>query len=186
MAWRRPIIWTNAQSNKLLWKFNWNSNIFIEENSFESVVCECEIAAFLPRPLRWRHNGRDSVSITSLTSVFSTVYSDADQRKYQSSASLAFVRGIHRGPVNSPHKWPVTRKLFPFDDVIMASMWQGQFVILVTLHVFVLMNCSAINEDQVVIITILGTGPTPSYYDLSMIKMKLYLYVLLRDLNINV
>ena len=31
-----------------------------------------------------------------------------------------FVRGIHRGPVNSPHKWPVTRKMFPFDDVIMA------------------------------------------------------------------
>ena len=45
--------------------------------------------------------------ITSLTIVFSTVYSDADQRKHQSSASLAFVRGIHRGPVNSPHKWSV-------------------------------------------------------------------------------
>ena len=57
--------------------------------------------------------------ITSLTNVYSTVYSDADQRKYQSSASLAFVRGIHRWPVNSPHKWPVTRKMFPFDDVIM-------------------------------------------------------------------
>ena len=57
--------------------------------------------------------------ITSLTIVYSTVYSDADQRKHQSSPSLAFVRGIHRGPVNSPHKWPVTRKMFPFDDVIM-------------------------------------------------------------------
>ena len=33
--------------------------------------------------------------------------------------SLAFVQGIHRGPVNSPHKWPVTRKMFPFHDVIM-------------------------------------------------------------------
>ena len=57
--------------------------------------------------------------VTSLTIVYSTVYSDADQRKHQSSASLAFVRGIHRGPVNSPHKGPVTRKIFPFDDVIM-------------------------------------------------------------------
>ena len=57
--------------------------------------------------------------ITSLTIVYSTVYSDADQRKHQSSASLAFVWGIDRGPVNSPHKWPVTRKMFPFDDVIM-------------------------------------------------------------------
>ena len=57
--------------------------------------------------------------ITNLTIVYSTVYSDADQRKHQSSASLAFVRGIHRWTVNSPHKWPVTRKMFPFDDVIM-------------------------------------------------------------------
>ena len=57
--------------------------------------------------------------ITSLTVVYSTVYSDADQRKHQSSASLAFVRGIHRGPMNSPHKVPVTRKMFPLDDVIM-------------------------------------------------------------------
>ena len=57
--------------------------------------------------------------ITSLAIVYSTVYSDVDQRKHQSSASLAFVWGIHRGPVNSPHKWPVTRKMFPFDDVIM-------------------------------------------------------------------
>ena len=57
--------------------------------------------------------------ITSLTVIYSTVYPGADQRKHQSSASLAFVRGIHRGPVNSPHRWPVTRKMFPFDDVIM-------------------------------------------------------------------
>ena len=56
--------------------------------------------------------------INSLTIIYSIVYSDADQRKHQSSASLAFVRGIHRGPVNFPHKWPVTRKMFPFDDVI--------------------------------------------------------------------
>ena len=57
--------------------------------------------------------------ITNLTIVYLIVYSDADQRKYQSSVSLAFVQGIHRGPMNSPHKWPVTRKTIPFDDVIM-------------------------------------------------------------------
>ena len=57
--------------------------------------------------------------ITSLTVVYSIVYSGVNQRKHQSSASLAFVREIHRGPVNVPHKWPVTRKMFPFDDVIM-------------------------------------------------------------------
>ena len=60
--------------------------------------------------------------ITSLPVVCSIVYSDVNQRKHQSSASLAFVREIHRGPVNFPHKWPVTRKMFPFDDVIMTSV----------------------------------------------------------------
>ena len=63
--------------------------------------------------------GAMASQITSLTIVYSTVYSGADQRKHQSSASLAFVRGIHRGPLTSPHKWSVTRKMFPFDDVIM-------------------------------------------------------------------
>ena len=57
--------------------------------------------------------------IPCVSIVYSTVCSDADQRKHQSSASLAFVRDIHRWPVNSPHKGPVTRKMFPFDDVIM-------------------------------------------------------------------
>ena len=46
--------------------------------------------------------GAIASQITSLTIVYSTIHSDADQRKHQSSASLAFVRGIHRGPVNSP------------------------------------------------------------------------------------
>ena len=63
--------------------------------------------------------GATASQITSLTIVYSTVYSDTNQRKHQSSASLAFVRGIHRRPVNSPHKWPVRRKMFSFDDVIM-------------------------------------------------------------------
>ena len=58
---------------------------------------------------------------SQITSLNSTVYSGADQRKHQSFASLTLVWGIHRGPVNSPHKWPVTRKMFPFDDVIMEQ-----------------------------------------------------------------
>ena len=55
--------------------------------------------------------GAMASQIISLTIVYPTVYSGADQRKHQSSASLAFVRRIHRWPVNSPHKWPVTRKM---------------------------------------------------------------------------
>ena len=69
-----------------------------------------------PWGARWRLR-----QITSLTIVYSTVYSGEDHREHQSSASLAFVWGIHRWPVNSPHQWPVTWKIFPFDDVIVAS-----------------------------------------------------------------
>ena len=68
--------------------------------------------------LQWHHNGRNG----SLTIVYSIVYSSTDQRKHQSFASLAFVRGIHRGLVNSLHKGPVMRKMFPFDDVIIYSL----------------------------------------------------------------
>ena len=60
--------------------------------------------------------------ITSLKIVYPTVYLDANPRKHQSSVSLAFVRGIHRSPVNSPHKGPVTRKRLPFDGVIMTKL----------------------------------------------------------------
>ena len=66
--------------------------------------------------------GAMASQITSLTIVYLTVHSGADQRKHESSASLAFLWGIHRWPVNSPHKWPVPRKMFSFGDVIMFSV----------------------------------------------------------------
>ena len=65
--------------------------------------------------------GAIASQITSLTIAYSIVYSDTDERKHQSSVSLAFVQWIHRGLVNSPHKWPATRKMFPFDDVIIGD-----------------------------------------------------------------
>ena len=86
-------------------------------------VCTC--------PGSVKHHGdviMDAIEsqITSLTIVYSTVYSDADQRKHQSSASLAFVRSIHWGPMNSPHKWPVTRKSFH----LVTSSWSNQIYLL--------------------------------------------------------
>ena len=63
--------------------------------------------------------------IISLTIVYSTVYSGTDKRKHQSSASHAFVMGIHRWPVDSPHKGPVTWKMFPFVVVIMSIWLRG-------------------------------------------------------------
>ena len=81
-----------------------------------------------PNPDSWNHETNSgsgiimsamASQITSLAIVYSTVYSGADPRKHQSSASLGFMRGIQRWPMNSPHKWPVTRKMVPFGDVIM-------------------------------------------------------------------
>ena len=90
---------------RLLWiprLSHWRSFCFCVPNYYSDVIM-----------------GTMAAQITSLTIVYSTVYSDANQRKPQSSASLAFVWGIHRRAVNSPHKGPATRKMFPFDDVIM-------------------------------------------------------------------
>ena len=65
--------------------------------------------------------------ITSLTIVYSIVYSDADQENIKASRHW---RGIHRGPLISPHKWPVTRKMFPFDDIIMACRLGVMMIVL--------------------------------------------------------
>ena len=94
--------------------------IFFPQNAIEFAVCK--MAAFHCNDVIM---GAMASQMTSLTIVYSTVYSGADERKHHSSASLASVRGIHRWLVNSPHKWPETRKMFPFDDVIMFLVLNG-------------------------------------------------------------
>ena len=82
--------------------------------------------------------------ITRLTIVYSTVCSGADQRKDQSSASLNFVRGIHRWPANSSHKGAVTRRMFQFNDVIMFYQ-QGYFIYLfILLSHLLVFNATAV------------------------------------------
>ena len=96
--------------------------------------------------------GAIASQITSLTIVHSTVYSDADERKHQRSASLAFVLGIRRGPVSSPHKWPVTRKMVPFDDVIMGMVqWLCLSRCSTWIIIRIVTNCSMVfiaKQDQ--------------------------------------
>ena len=99
---------------------------FFSSYGLKIKVCICRCYTY-KTSLEWRHIGRDGVS-NHHTIGYSTVSSGADQRKDQSSMSLAFVRGIHRWLVSSPHKWPVTRKMFPFDDVIMKSMLCGLLI----------------------------------------------------------
>ena len=81
--------------------------------------CTCRSA------LLWRHNERDSVSNHQphdclLKSLFR--YRSKKTSKLRVTGLFA---GIHRVPLNSPHKWSVTRKMFPFDDVIMAWRYPG-------------------------------------------------------------
>ena len=87
-------------------------------------VCNADLLCFfdvIPNKLSTnKHTNHYSDVIMSVIAS-QTVCPGANQRKYQRSASLAFVRGIHRWSVNSPHKGPVTRKMFPFDDVIMMA-----------------------------------------------------------------
>ena len=71
-----------------------------------------------PMALQWRHNERDGVSNHQPQECLRNRFFRRRSKKHQSSASLAFLRGIHRWPVNSPHKVQVTRKTFPFDDAI--------------------------------------------------------------------
>ena len=59
--------------------------------------------------------------ITGVSIVYSTICSGVDKTKHPDNALLTFVRIIHRWPMKSPHKGPVTRKMFPFDGVIMQG-----------------------------------------------------------------
>ena len=96
-------------------------------NSLCHKLSICELGSMDSKDSKQYHYCDDIISpmasqITSLTVAYSTVCSCIHQRKHRSSESLAFVRGIYRSPVNSPHKWPATRKMFPFDDVIMLHV----------------------------------------------------------------
>ena len=93
-------------SSKSFWSFAQNTTVILSSSKHYSDVMMSAMAS----------------QITSVSIACSTVCSSADQRKHQSSVSVAFVRGIHWWPVDSPHKGPVIRKMFPFDDVIMAKL----------------------------------------------------------------
>ena len=112
----KPICWNPIRGSL---KLVLPSRVHIDVTALVSVASglpAAHLAAALSQLRNFHYGdvimGTIASQITGLTIVYSTAYSDVDQRKHQSSASLAFVRGIHRGTVNSPHKWPLTRKCF--------------------------------------------------------------------------
>ena len=114
----KAIIWTNIE--QVLWcymaslshngerVYTWVASVYHVRCSSYTLGSEMrhlhEISS-----LQWRHNGRDASQITSITIVYLTAYSVTDKKTHQSSASLAFVRGIHQWPVNSPREFPAQR-----------------------------------------------------------------------------
>ena len=70
--------------------------------------------------IQWRHNKRDGVSNHRRFDCLLNCLSRRRSKKHQNSAPVAFVRASHWWPVDSPHKGPVRRKMFPFDDAIMS------------------------------------------------------------------
>ena len=116
----------NSVQELLFLRYVWQQNAGDESIKRTSISSNCGITGCC-FPGQWVMHYNDVImstvasQITSLQIVYSSFYSDADQRKHQSCASLAFVRGFHQWPVNSPQKGPVTRKMFPFDDASMDT-----------------------------------------------------------------
>ena len=106
-----------------------------------------------------RYNECDGVLNHRRLDFYPTACSGAYQRKHQSSASLAFVWEIHRRPVNSPHKGPVTRKIFPFDYVFMLS--QKYFRAKDTLEAKIRIN---ITHPKLFSDTCIGSYPGHTHY----------------------
>ena len=75
--------------------------------------------------LQWRHDGSDSVSSHQPHECLLNHIFKGRSKKTSKLCVTGLCAGNSPGPVNSPHKWPVTRKMFPFDDVIMdiTHLW---------------------------------------------------------------
>ena len=74
------------------------------------------------------HNMRDGISNhRSLDRLFNRLFRHGS-KKTSKLRFIGLARGIHRWPVDSPHKGPETQKMFPFDDVIMIANYHTQII----------------------------------------------------------
>ena len=151
MAWRRPndkplskpmvvSLLTHICANRPLWvnmiylsifsgSFHWHWAIYdffpvrmkYSCKNNRPVLNHNNTAKF--EPLRWRHNGNVGVSNHQPHHCLLNRLFGCRSKKTSKLRVTGLCAGNHRGPVNSPHKWPVTRKLFPFDDVIMPCVY---------------------------------------------------------------
>ena len=112
-------------------------------------------------PLQWRHNGRNSVSNHQpYDCLFNRLFKRRSKKSSKLRVTGLCVRWIHRWPVNSPHKWPVTRKMFLFDDVIMPLLFSSRWM-LTSAH-FPVFNCSSPGSTYVNIRSAVSFREIPS------------------------
>ena len=104
----------------------WNVNVIFVENIVMELVIHQKVKIVSLKTetchgatLHWRHNDHDGVSNHQPDGCLLNRLFRRRSKKISKLHVTGFCGGIHRGPVNSPHKWPVIRKMFPFDDVIM-------------------------------------------------------------------
>ena len=113
-----PQWWLNID---FIWPVSYQNITFIM-NSITKHIYFLENEIKSNTALQWHHNEHDGISNHQQLDCLLIICSGADQRKHQNSTSLAFVRGIRWWPVDSPHKGPVTQKMFPCDDIIMNCL----------------------------------------------------------------
>ena len=86
------------------------------------------------KSVRWRHDGRD---IVSNHQPHDCLLGRVFRRRSKKTSKLrvtGLCAGNSPGPVNSPHKWPVTRKMLAFDDVIVTFLWVDNGSLLVSFN----------------------------------------------------
>ena len=124
---------TRHKTIDIVWNvygINWNAGVCdwcsqnwgMIEHRNRIVLCSKDVCCWPRMTLQWLHNGHGSVSNHQ---PYDCLLNGLFKRRSKKTSKLrvtGFVQGIHRRPVNSPHKWPVTRKMFPFDDVIMEIL----------------------------------------------------------------
>ena len=96
--------------------------------------------------------GAIASQITSLTSAYSIVYSDADQWNQQGSASVAFVWGIHRGPVNSPHKYAENVSIWWRHHVFGIKFWLLHLMFISWIIIYNIMDKEVIHVYRIQVI----------------------------------
>ena len=96
---------------------------------------KCRDLIYLPFILQWHHNESDGISNQQCLDCLLNPLSRCRSKK----TSKLGVTGLCEGwPVNSPHKGPVTRKMFPFDNIIMM-LWHAD------VHLW---DCNVIEKNQ--------------------------------------